>query len=161
MPDVPGELSLEERLVGELPGLRAYLRRVAGAGCDVEDMLQEVAARALKYAHAFDHERALGPWLRGLALRVVLDHRERARRAPHALEHAPESSERNLEHVEHRDDVARLLSKLPAVERDVLVRFHARGESVREISDALGMPEGTVKSHLHRARRRLGTAEAP
>jgi len=53
------------------------------------------------------------------------------------------------------ESVEALLMPLAAVERDVLLRFHRDGRSVREIARALGMPEGTVKSHLHRARRRL------
>lgn len=42
-----------------------------------------------------------------------------------------------------------------AIERRVLLEFHQDGRSVREIARALGSPEGTVKSDLHRARRRL------
>ena len=48
-----------------------------------------------------------------------------------------------------------MLEHLDTTEREALVRFHARGESVREIATSLGLPEGTVKSHLHRARQKL------
>ena len=39
--------------------------------------------------------------------------------------------------------------------REVVERFHRDGQSVATIGSELGLPEGTVKSHLHRARRRL------
>jgi len=148
---------LEERLVGEIPGLRAFLGRLAGPGerrGEVDDLVQETLARALRYRGSFDRERPLGPWLRGTALRLLIDQR-RSRGGwplelgPDALAGAPADA------VEQRDSVARLLGALAGVERDVLVRFHGRGESIRAIAAALGLPEGTVKSHLHRARRRL------
>lgn len=161
MPEERDERSFEQRVLRELPSVRAYLRRVAGPEGEPEDLLQEVAARALKYSSAFDPARELGPWLRAMALRLVIDQRERTRRAPGELRHTPEAQERGLELVEHREDLQQRLSRLTAVERDVLVRFHGRGESVRAISIALAMPEGTVKSHLHRARKRLGAVEAP
>jgi DNA-directed RNA polymerase specialized sigma24 family protein len=44
---------------------------------------------------------------------------------------------------------------LAPLERDIVLRFHGRGDSVREIARALHMPEGTVKSHQHRSRRKL------
>ena len=34
-------------------------------------------------------------------------------------------------------------------------REHHKGKSVHQVADLLGMPEGTIKSHLHRARRRM------
>jgi DNA-directed RNA polymerase specialized sigma24 family protein len=52
-----------------------------------------------------------------------------------------------------------VLAVLRPLEREVLLRFHQNMESVREIALATDMPEGTVKSHLSRARRRL--AELP
>jgi RNA polymerase sigma-70 factor (ECF subfamily) len=150
---------LDQRIVAELPGVRAFLRRLAGAGGgrgDVEDLVQEVVARALRYREAFDPARALGPWLRGTALRTFLDHRAERLRAPLAIEGEELGAlARSLERVEQRDSVERALVLLSGLERDVLLRFHARGDSIREIARALAMPEGTVKSHLHRARKKL------
>ena len=153
------EDSLEARLLAEIPYLRAFLRRLMGGlahAADGEDVLQEVMSRALRYRDAFDRRRALRPWLRTTALREWLDHRERRRREPVALGereselHAPVADEAGS-----AASVESLLRPLSAIERDVLVRFHRDDCSVREIAETLGMPEGTVKSHLHRARRRL------
>lgn len=149
---------LEQRIVGELPALRDYVRRLASGtrGVDVEDLLQESVARALRYRASFDGGRALGPWLRAVALRVVLDRRSRgARRVQPLSEDVPDSGACATTRHDDRDELSQTLSVLSEVERVVLVRFHARGESVREIATSLGMPEGTVKSHLHRARRRI------
>lgn len=161
MTGVPEDVPLARRIVDELPGLRAYLRRASGGAGEVEDLAQETVARALKYAHSFDPERDLGRWLRGVALRVLIDQRARSQRSLSLVEHAPEASALPPAEYEQREDVARLLSKLSPIERDVLVRFHMREEAVREIATALGLPEGTVKSHLHRARRRIAESEGP
>jgi RNA polymerase sigma-70 factor (ECF subfamily) len=154
--------SLDERLVAELPALRAFVVKLAGSrtpSADVEDVAQEVVARALRYRGSFQQERALGPWLRTTAMRVFLDHRERGANAPQPIDgdarELETSHPRVGEDAERREELASMLERLDKVERDVLVRFHARSQSVREIAGALRMPEGTVKSHLHRARRKL------
>jgi len=43
----------------------------------------------------------------------------------------------------------------------VLLRFHQREESVAEIASLLALPEGTVKSHLSRARHKLAQRKEP
>lgn len=161
MSGVSEDHPLERRIVDELPALRAYLRRIAGRSENVEDLVQEVAARALKYGKSFDSEREFGRWARGVALRVMLDQREKSQRAPLALEHANEVFGREDQRLDDRDSIQVALRDLSSVERDVMIRFHAHEQSVREIADALTMPEGTVKSHLHRARRKLAERKAP
>jgi RNA polymerase sigma-70 factor (ECF subfamily) len=151
------QLALEARLAAEAPGLRAYLRRVAGVGArsaELDDLAQAALERALRYRKSYDPARPLGAWLRTIALRVVLDQRA-ARVRDAASAPSNELAAREDASVEHRDELARVLAPLSDVERDVLVRFHGRGETVQELALALRLPEGTVKSHLHRARRKL------
>jgi RNA polymerase sigma-70 factor (ECF subfamily) len=145
---------LEERLVGELPSLRAFLARLSGSARrgEVDDLVQETLARVLRLGRSYDPERPLGPWLRATALRVLIDQR----RAPGTVPLDAEVEERALpDGLEGREGVERLLAALDGVERDVLARFHVRGEPIAAIAAELGLPEGTVKSHLHRARRKL------
>jgi RNA polymerase sigma-70 factor (ECF subfamily) len=151
------QLALEARLAAEAPGLRAYLRRVAGVGArsaELDDLAQAALERALRYRKSYDPARPLGAWLRTIALRVVLDQRA-ARVRDAASAPSNELAAREDASVEHRDELARVLAPLSDVEREVLVRFHGRGETVEELALALRLPEGTVKSHLHRARRKL------
>lgn len=158
-PDEP----LDGRLVGEIPELRAFLRRLGGrirSSSDIEDLVQEVLTRALRSRHTFDESRELGPWLRRTALRVYIDQRASLHRAPGSLNGVDvEPAARTSDELAQRDSVEHLLARLEPIERDVLLRFHRDGGSIREISDALAMPEGTVKSHLSRARRKLARQE--
>jgi len=161
MVDTPGEGPLEGRMSAEIPRLRAYVARLLGVRTtspDAEDALQEVLARAWRYRASFEEERALGPWLRRAALRVVLDRREARDRAPRAIELDPAEvpARAHVDGAAQREQLERMLGPLSPIEREVLLRFHQREESVAEIAGALALPEGTVKSHLWRARRRIG-----
>ena len=48
-----------------------------------------------------------------------------------------------------------MLQSLPSIERKVVDAFYLQQQSLREVAEQLQMVEGTVKSHLHRARKRL------
>lgn len=155
--------ALERELVGALPRLRAHLGRGGG---DVDDLAQDAAARALRSRGTYDATRGgVWPWLRRIGDRVRLDHLRRQREAPELradLEPIdPSSSAATDDPAAERADALRIVAGLPPRERDVLVRFHIDGESVGAIAAALGMPVGTVKSDLSRARRRLAEWHGP
>jgi RNA polymerase sigma-70 factor (ECF subfamily) len=145
-------------LAAETPRVRSYLARLIPR-MEVDDLVQETLTRAWRYRSAFDSGKELGPWLRATALRVALDHRARKQREPATagLEQDPvaPASGSAAGSGDEREEVGVLLARLDAVERDVLVRFHRLGHSIAEIATALCIPAGTVKSHLHRARRKL------
>ena len=52
--------------------------------------------------------------------------------------------------------VDQLLRQLPEAQREVITLFYLQDQSIGEVAQQLDLPEGTVKSHLHRARRTLG-----
>ena len=161
MDDPTGDAGRMERaLEAEIPRLRMHVARLIGhptRSADAEDVLQEVLARAWRYRASFEERRALGPWLRQMALHVVLDRRSARERAPRTDDVDPvEVAAREIvDHAAQREQVERMLLPLSPVERETLLRFHQRGESVAEIARALALPEGTVKSHLSRARHKL------
>ncbi len=156
--------ALDAELARCLPRLRSHLRgRLASSSPgEADDLAQEVALRALRYAGSFEPGRALWPWLRTVADRVAWDRlRERGaepRPSPGARPQEPEhepAARPAPPDLELFEEVERLLSGLAPLERAVLAGFHLRGESIASLARSLGLPEGTVKSHLSRARRRL------
>ncbi len=153
---LPDEDPFAGRLAAETPRLRSYAARLMPS-MEVDDLVQETLARAWRYRSAFDADKEVGPWLRTTALRLALDALARRGREPSvgALEEEPAAVESSAN--DEHEDVDRLLARLDAVERDVLVRFHRLGHSIDEISASLRLPAGTVKSHLHRARRKLAS----
>jgi RNA polymerase sigma-70 factor (ECF subfamily) len=141
-------------LAAETPRLRSYLARLIPR-TDVDDLVQETLTRAWRYRSGFDAGKEIGPWLRATGLRVALDHRARKQREPATAGLEEEPAARPSYTGDEHEEVGALLARLDGTERDVLVRFHRLGHSIAEIANALGLPAGTVKSHLHRARRKL------
>jgi len=153
---------LEREMLGELPSVRAFLGKLLSGRRDVEveDLVQETVARALRYRASFDPRHSLGPWLRRTAFRVFLDHGGTATPSSPGEAIEPEAPRSELDGcVETREALEHILRSLQGVERDILVRFHRDEQPLSEIATVLGLPIGTVKSHLHRARKRLATEE--
>jgi len=146
-------------LVALTPRLRRFVRRLCFG--DADDLVQESLARALRSQGSFLPEAGgLDAWLMTIAFRAWLD--DRARRFPQALGDGDvEIAAPSCRLPEVREEVAAAMRVLPEVERDVLLRFHRDGQSIAEIAVALAKPEGTVKSHLHRARARLARQARP
>lgn len=134
-------------------------RRLAGGSDAVaEDLVQDTLTRALESSHTFDPRRELGPWLRRILLHLHIDRvRQEARRNQHA-EVEPDHLGRETEpRLDRADELAQLSDALDEPGRTLLWRFHHDGDSIGLLSRELGLPEGTIKSHLHRARRLLAT----
>ena len=60
--------------------------------------------------------------------------------------------------VSLRDELERAFDRLSADQRAVLVLMYYRDQSIQEIAESLGIPEGTVKSRLHYARSAMRAA---
>jgi RNA polymerase sigma factor (sigma-70 family) len=133
------------------------------------DLADELAAetflRAFDARGRYDPARPdARPWLFGIAARVLAEHRRKETRFLRALARYGERLEApcGLEDLEDKIDaraassaLAGALARLSGDERDVLL-LHAWADlSYEEISDALGIPAGTVRSRLHRARSRI------
>ena len=63
--------------------------------------------------------------------------------------------EKEAEHTELRERLERALRRLPEVQREIVLLHDLEGWRHREIADHLGIPPGTVRSHLHFARKSL------
>jgi RNA polymerase sigma-70 factor (ECF subfamily) len=131
-----------ERLLG-------FLRRLCGANADAEEVWRLRAS--------FDPDGNAEGWLLQAAFRTFCDHRARRRRVVAGSATEPDALPAPSAPcpVELRDEVARSLAALPAIERELLLGFHRDGLSLRELAERHALPVNTVKSHLHRARQRL------
>lgn len=150
---------MEGKLPEEIPFLRAFLRRLV-VGCpnlDLDDLQQQTMDRALRYRDKYDPERSLRPWLQTIGFRVFLDAREASKREPFLVQEGegPEVVDVGGESASRRQELLRVLNTLPEPQGEVLQRFYLQEQSVQEIAAALRLAAGTVKSHLHRGRKRL------
>jgi len=145
------------RLVGlHQQAVRAFLRRLAGHHGDADDLAQEAFLTAWTRIGAFRDGQSFRSWLMGVAYRKWLtDRRGRTRlrtRETEAWRDGPKVSSENLD---ARLDAATILQALPAEQRAAVALCLAGGFSHVEAADSLGLPLGTVKSHVSRGRAKL------
>ncbi|MEO6236412.1 MAG: sigma-70 family RNA polymerase sigma factor [Vicinamibacterales bacterium] len=171
----PAELELVERCRrGELGAFEELYRthsarlfslavRMLGNPADAEDQLQEIFLSAHRKLESFRGESALGTWLYRLAMNQILDHvRSRAARTSQLTDGLDDASlladarsRRLAESTIQRIDLERAVAELPEGCRGAFVLHDIEGLEHREVSDVLGIAEGTSKSQVHKARLRL------
>ncbi|MBP2407060.1 RNA polymerase sigma factor SigM [Streptomyces netropsis] len=142
-----------------------FARRAPGAA---DDLLAEAWLQA--YAARGTYDAARGParaWLFGVARNVLAAH-WRGQERPAAAALAGEASSDPWHAVDRRLDAAAVaplirltLAELPAVERELLLLIAWEQLSPTEAAAVVGIPAGTARSRLHRARTRLRAALGP
>jgi len=134
----------------------ALCLHVTGRRADAEDALQEVFLAVHRALPHFRGDARLTTWIYRIALRAAV--RAKGRRPTTAAPPLEPPGEDGQARLELREQARRLrdaFAKLTAEQRAVLSLFALEGMSHREIADVLGVPEGTIWSRLHHARRRL------
>jgi RNA polymerase sigma factor (sigma-70 family) len=143
--------------------LLRYLWRRCGDRAQAEDLLSVVFLEAWRRRAALRPGAATRPWLYGIATNVLRNHRRSLRRHRAALERiaaaaptcAPAADEQAA--IQARlADALDALRRLPRREQDVVALCVWTQLSYEEAAAALGVPVGTVRSRLSRARSRLG-----
>jgi RNA polymerase sigma-70 factor (ECF subfamily) len=130
------------------------------------DIAGEVFARAFAGRSRYDLSRQMcRPWLYGIASNLIRDHlRSQQRRGRAYLRAAgmQVAAERPIDDVEERASAARMLPEINTAlgrlrpdDREVLLLYSLGEMSYEEVATSLGIPIGTVRSRLSRARRRM------
>ncbi|GII57516.1 RNA polymerase sigma factor [Planotetraspora thailandica] len=140
--------------------LYGYVLRLTGDPGRAEDVVQETLLRAWRHPSVLEG-RPVRAWLFTVARNLVVDqHRARQSRpqetGDEALAVVPADDE--LEKAVESWGVAEALASLRTEHREVLLETYYRGRSVKEASEVLGIPPGTVKSRTYYALRALKLA---
>ena len=140
--------------------VRRACRAVTGHEHDADDAAQDAFLSALDRIETYDPKRPFGPWLMRIATNAAIDLlRRRAVRRADALDEslvaASASPARDAEHSELRQRLSVALAALPERQRIAVTLFDLEGYPHAEIADVLGIPEGTVRSDVFHARRKL------
>lgn len=159
----------ERKAAGELirahqRSVYAYILRMSGKPELAEDVVQEAFVRVLSNLHRFDFRYRFSTWLFTIARRLFLN--AVAKSKPHystdtvgaaqGVGALPQDRSLSDEDQQVRKDAIQdALMELSEEQREVIVLFHQLDWPIALIASHLDMPEGTVKSHLHRGRRRL------
>lgn len=132
-----------------------------------DDIASEVFVRAFKGRQRFDQaQESARPWLYGIASNLIRMHARSERRMLRAFaktgvdpldDFAPTAADR-ASAVAQRSELISALAKLSTRDRELLL-LHVWGElSSREIGDAVGMPDATVRTRLARTKQKLANA---
>jgi len=120
-----------------------------------EEVTQDIFLKMWQVLPHYDGRASISTWLYTIARNAALSagRAESYRKTQPIEDCEPPAAtcEPGLQHLEIRQ----LLKRLPEVQQRVITLFYLEDCSVEEVARMLDLPEGTVKSHLHRARRTL------
>lgn len=156
--------------------VRLHWRRVfhvaykfVGRHDEAEDLTQDIFVKVFKSLASFDRRANFQTWLVSVSRNLCIDHYRSVRQERAAVDRtidadtltpaAPDSGP--IVALEQRDRVAllqRALAELPASLRTAVVMRDLQEMAYQEIAEALGVPEGTVKSRINRGRAELAQA---
>ena len=142
------------------PSVLAFLRRHVGAN-EAEDVLQRTFLDVWRHADRYDPEKRFSAWLYTIAHRRAIDTLRSRRYKVVDLETVRdlvgEDGRETADRFADAADVRAALSRLSAVDQEVLLLAYFEGLTQVEMAQRLDLPLGTVKSRVLRAMRRMAT----
>jgi RNA polymerase sigma factor (sigma-70 family) len=163
------DLSFEQIVQDHQSMVFRTLLRLTGSREHIEDLAQEVFLRLFRALPAFRGDALLSTYLYRIVVNVAQDEWKRRRRDDRPLvsiseeeeewedrlQHPGRNAEQEITESEFRDLVEHELQQLNTAERTILVLYHQEERSYEQIAETMQMPIGTVRTHLHRGRKKL------
>ncbi len=149
-----------EQLISQYERLVSHaIFRLIHNPADREDVCQEVFVKVYKQLRSFRYQSRLSTWIARIAYNTAINHLRKRRELTVEAdwEQADETSDPALAMGERQlqEFVHARMDQLTVVEKSVLTFYHLEEMSVSEISRVMDRPEGTIKSDLYRARKKL------
>jgi RNA polymerase sigma-70 factor (ECF subfamily) len=166
------DLTFEQVVNDHQPMVFRTLLRLTGSREHVDDLAQEVFLRLYRALPSFRGESLITTYLYRIAVNVAQDEWKRRRRDDRShvslsddvsnwedrLPHPGRNAEQQIEEHEFQQCVEEQLQRLSHIERTILVLYHQEERTYEQIAYALALPIGTVRTHLHRGRKKLREA---
>ena len=163
---VAGRLDGFEELVRRYQRpITGYVFRMVGDYESALDVMQEVFIKVYNSLHKYSSEYKFSTWLYRIAHNAAVDHLRRNSITPQSLEaenadgsfqiqieSRASSPEQDRERSEWRTEIDSVVRTLPPAYRDLIMLRHGQDLSYDEIAEVTGLPLGTVKNRLFRAR---------
>jgi len=159
------EASFEELVRRYQRPIAAYVYRMVGDYDSALDLTQEVFIKVYNSLSRYRSEFKFSTWIYKIAHNAAIDHirrfavREQAlasgtdgERREAAIESRRLTPEQESEREERRSEIESVVQLLPAAYRELIVLRHSHDLSYDEIAEVTGLPLGTVKNRLFRAR---------
>lgn len=142
--------------------LTAYLRSLIGADPSVDDIFQQSMLVAWRRLGDYDRSRPFGPWLRGIAQRLVMEHHRKGRARPATTDPAVLAElDVRFDRVnrapgdtfrQRAERLADCMAKLPDAMRQALDLVYARGLLIAAAAESMGASEEATKKRVQRGR---------
>jgi RNA polymerase sigma factor (sigma-70 family) len=136
--------------------------RMVNQAEDAEDLCQDVFLRVFRDIKTFRGDAKLSTWIGSIAYNVCVDYiRKKGREKVYPTDDlapvmrgitAPDTTSSNMNRSDLKLIVHAVIAAMPVHYRTVITLYHLDECSYREIAEITGMPEGTVKSYISRAR---------
>ena len=152
------EPALRDAILATVPSLRAFAISLTNDGNRADDLVQDTIVRAWGAIDRFERGTNLGAWLFTILRNLYhSEHRKKKREVEDPegsyaarLRTAPDQQS----HLDF-EDLRQALARLSPNQREALLLVAAEGVSYEEAAAICGVPEGTIKSRINRARLRL------
>ena len=150
--------------------IRNFLRKLTGDMSAADDLAQDCFLHAWNKLQTFTGRGSFIGWLLKIAYTTFLQSKRRSKRYTEILEAAAYVADTGSgsynqvgsgsynQVADEIPDLDKLLAVLTEEERAIVVMSYACGLSHREISDATGLPTGTVKSVIFRSKQKIRTS---
>lgn len=140
------------------------LQRTSGNREDADDLVQETFVKVYMNLAKYDPKYTFGQWIYTIARNAFIDLKRRRRdemsidmigRGASVSPVFDESADERIISEQHSAQIARCMARLPEKYRQMAEMRFEREMSYEEIALQMGLPIGTVKTQIHRARERL------
>jgi RNA polymerase sigma-70 factor (ECF subfamily) len=156
--------AMEALIRAHQEALYAFMLRMSGRPDVAEDVVQEAFVRVLKNLDRFDSRFRFSTWLFTIAKRLYVNAMQKHKPTfdsdvvndRQSIDHSPGGIASRRESIDNLRAIIDIsLADLAPLQREIILLFHQQNWPITEIAAYLDMPEGTIKSHLHRARKRM------
>jgi RNA polymerase sigma-70 factor (ECF subfamily) len=147
-----------EAMLGALPGLRAFAISLTGNRDAADDLVQDAVLRAWTNLDKFEPGSSMSAWLFTILRHAFYSECRKTRREvedPDGLHAGRLGTPPNQSHTCEFQELLEALAKLSPVLREALILVGAQGMTYEEAAHVTGVPSGTLKSRVSRARARL------
>ena len=126
-----------------------------------DDVFQEVFLKIHKSAHSYQANRPLSPWIFTIAINTIRNFQRKMQpvalslEAAEIIEDAAPSPDSKAQLDETIDWLQQAMIQLPAAQAEAFTLSIIKGMKIKQVSDILGLPLGTIKTQLRRARHSL------
>lgn len=144
----------------ESPKLATLIARLIPVRDRVPDVLQDVWIAVWRGLPWFRGESALSTWIWKIAYRMALRERTRIYGKLDTVELLEEidthcNNPSIEEELDRKEWMEKMIIALSPIQRTVVTMYYLENFSIKEIAEIIGQAEGTVKSHLFRARQKM------